>query len=192
MTNTHMHPLKTVLLTLGCALELLWQGGSLPGNIWQSLPRTDMWQPASPTHWHEEKTVKSHESWTSLWPQMSAAYLVYFWMPISFEMDSGRMMTRHMMKRANRWSVYQWYGISPSLDPVTVSYKEIQTGEEHCWMSIIYLLRHEGISILDRLTIRPSRFTKDSFTFCILPNSRLYDFLTARLNALMSVDEHKE
>lgn len=40
-------------------------------------------------------------------PQQRGVHLVYFWMPISLGMDSGRMMMRHMMKRANRWSVYQ-------------------------------------------------------------------------------------
>lgn len=73
----------------------------------------------------------------SFWTQTSAVYLVYFWMPISFGIDRGRMMTRHMMKRANRWSVYQWYGISPSLEPVTISYKEIHTGEELKWTLFI-------------------------------------------------------
>lgn len=60
--------------------------------------------------------------------QTSAGYLVYFWMPISLGMERGRMMTRHTMKSEKRWSVYQWYGISPSVDPVMVSYKEMQTG----------------------------------------------------------------
>lgn len=36
------HVAVTVLLTFGCALELLWQGGSPSGNIWQSRPHTDM------------------------------------------------------------------------------------------------------------------------------------------------------
>lgn len=87
-----------------------------------------------------------HESWMSLRLQTNAAYLVYFWMPISFGIDKGRMMTRQMMERANRWSVYQWYGISASLEPVTVSYKEIHTGEEQTRgeMSITYLLQNEG------------------------------------------------
>lgn len=55
---------------------------------------------------------------------------MYFWIPISFGMDSGRMMMRHMMKRAKRWSVYQWYGMSASLDPVTVMYRETHTDRE--------------------------------------------------------------
>lgn len=85
------------------------------------------------------------------------------------------MMKRHMMKRANLWSVYQWYGISPSVDPVTVSYKEIHTRGEQVRMNMFYLLHHEGISIED-----DKRFTKASFTFCLMLNKVVYDFLMAR------------
>lgn len=107
-------------------------------------------------------------------------------MPISFGMDRGRMMTRHMMKRANRWSVYQWYGISPSLDPVTVSYREIHTEEEQVKMNIIYLLQHEVISIQDNTEqdspnpLRLCRFTIDSITFFTRLQRVVYDFLMAR------------
>lgn len=55
---------------------------------------------------------------------------MYFWMPISFGMDRGRIMMRHMMKRANLWSVYQWYGISSAREPVIDWYKEIHTAAE--------------------------------------------------------------
>lgn len=59
VVNTDMHLLKPALLTLGCALELLRQCGSPSCNIWQSLPHTGMSQPASPTRWYKEETVKS-------------------------------------------------------------------------------------------------------------------------------------
>lgn len=56
-----------------------------------------------------------------------SAHLVYFWMPISLGIESGRMIMKHMRKSAKRWSVYQWYGISPSVFPVTVSYRDRHT-----------------------------------------------------------------
>jgi hypothetical protein len=62
-------------------------------------------------------------------------------MPISLGMERGRMKMRHMMKRWNRWSVYQWYGISPSKDPVTVSYRDTHTGT-HIENTHRYTLKH--------------------------------------------------
>lgn len=56
-----------------------------------------------------------------------STHLVYFWMPISLGIESGRMIMKHMRKSAKRWSVYQWYGISPSVFPVTVSYRDRHT-----------------------------------------------------------------
>lgn len=61
-------------------------------------------------------------------------HLVYFWMPISLGIESGRMIMRHMTKSAKRWSVYQWYGISPSVFPVTVSYRDRHTETHRHYM----------------------------------------------------------
>lgn len=84
--------------------------------------------------------------WTSLWLQGRALYLVYFWIPISFGIDSGRMMTRHTRKRENRWSVYQWCGISPSLEPVIVSYKEMDTETQREDSLPAATWRHQGMT----------------------------------------------
>lgn len=68
-----------------------------------------------------------------------STHLVYFWMPISLGIESGRTIMKHMRKSAKRWSVYQWYGISPSVCPVTVSYRDRHTethkqGEKYCFI----------------------------------------------------------
>lgn len=111
--------------------------------------------------------------------QLSVLYLVYFWILISFGMDKGRMMTRHIMKRANRWSVYQWYGISPSTDPVTVSYRETDTGKT----------KVESKRKVSSPTL-VSKSTKDSFTLCILPAVFFFFFsLKCEIKVVILVDK---
>lgn len=89
-----------------------------------------------------------------------STHLVYFWMPISLGIESGRMIMRHMTKSAKRWSVYQWYGISPSVFPVTVSYRDrhtethrqLHSKRKYPFVSLSCVYIH--ISLLQSLTLK--------------------------------------
>lgn len=86
-----------------------------------------------------------------------STHLVYFWIPISLGIESGRMIMKHMRNSAKRWSVYQWYGISPSVFPVTVSYRDRHTetdkqGEKYLFVSLSCVCIH--ICLLQFLTLK--------------------------------------